>query len=294
MSNPRQPAQRLPADAPPGTAVTVKLEDGSTVETFTTSEVRRPPSGARIVRLADGGWQTVSRCRLRPMRRGPRLERPPAPPEGGRPIPDEPHPWMTRRRARARRQPPPDGKPDPCLRNITRIDHGRGRSWWVRFERDGTLLQASFSDRQHGGCHNALRAAQRWRDEVEARLPPPRGGNRVGMARMIKPPGYHYLKRTPVSFRTPAGDLQHYDAWLCWLRVEDRKAKATRWSVDKHGDAAARAGCERWLEHQMQALLRRMRARAGWKPDPAAKAALVRWKTLRGVRTRGERRKAAA
>lgn len=132
-------------------------------------------------------------------------------------------------------------------RNITRMDHGRGRSWWVRLYRgtgaDKVMTSASFADSKHGGKGKALQAAIKWRDRKARELGTTLGGARV-------PLGHGYLRRITVTQKSGRA----YPAWVAYVRVGPRKWASTKRSINLWGDAGAKRRCEAWLRERRRKL----------------------------------------
>lgn len=127
----------------------------------------------------------------------------------------------------------------------------------MRFERSGIETLKFFSDGAYGGKRRARDAAIEWRDTTIKKLPPSMGGR--GHQGEVKPPGYFYVKRMKVSARSGNRKFM-YDAFVAFLRIEDRKHLSTRWSIDKWGKEVARSRCEAWVERKTQELEARLRA----------------------------------
>lgn len=127
----------------------------------------------------------------------------------------------------------------------------------MRFERGGIETLKFFSDIAYHGKRRARLAAIEWRDATIKELPPSMGGR--GHQGEVKPPGYFYVKRMTVSACSGKRKFM-YDAFVAFLRIEDRKHLSTRWSIDKWGKAVARSRCEAWVERKTQELEARLRA----------------------------------
>jgi hypothetical protein len=138
-------------------------------------------------------------------------------------------------------------------RNISRMEYGRTRGWWVRIYRGAggnkRCHSKLFSDTTNGGKRAALRAARAWRDLMLARLPEAdkHSGRRVE-------PGHGYVRRT-VRLRRVAA----HPVYVAWLRIEYQRCKSTNYSVTLHGEGGAREMAERWLARERRALRARLR-----------------------------------
>lgn len=141
---------------------------------------------------------------------------------------------------------------DNPLRNITRLDDGGRAGWWVRVERNRQRYSCLFSDGAYGGKRAALAAATAWRDELRAELPEPERGERSDQSW----PGHGYVRRAVVARKG-----RQVAVWKAWLRVEDKRAKQTSYTVAQWGEDGARARAEEWLEAERVALLERMAGR---------------------------------
>ena len=132
--------------------------------------------------------------------------------------------------------------------NITRMDYGRTRGWWVRIYRNCDAKQKNcmsqmFSDGVHGGKRRALARAMAWRDQMLELLPPKQQSG------ALRPPGYGYVVRYQGSNR-----------WTAWLRTEGRGCKSTRYSIDKWGDDGAYDKALAWLKREQRSVRARLRA----------------------------------
>lgn len=132
------------------------------------------------------------------------------------------------------------------MRGISRVDYGRGRSWWVRLYRGGELHQQHFADSKHGGKTKALRAALAWRDRAERRLPRRQRGE-VGAGRVR--PGYGYVKRVNMKRRADV-----WPVWLAWIRLDGKRNAATSYSIERWGSAGAKRRAQRYLARKRREL----------------------------------------
>lgn len=132
-------------------------------------------------------------------------------------------------------------KPRP-LHNITRYEYGRTRAWWVRFQvgDKSDIVGQLFSDATYGGKRKALQAAIAWRDAQAPKV------YRQRKPRPYHGPGPGRIWRQTTS-HTRNGWVYTYNAWHAWIRVGPRHC-ATKWSIDKHGSAFAKAKVEAWLK----------------------------------------------
>lgn len=138
-------------------------------------------------------------------------------------------------------------------RNITRIDYGRGRAWWVRFQRGASgrpgreVISRHFADSTYGGKRKALAAAKKWRDRTARRVPPPaKNRNRVKAE-----PGYGYVKRTTIMRRAGSSDV-----WLAWIRLDGGRSASTSASVERWGERGARERAKAYLARKRKELRR--------------------------------------
>lgn len=136
---------------------------------------------------------------------------------------------------------PTGGRVPP--RGISRYDYGRAHGWLARVYRtvDGvsTCVRRLFSDGAYGGVEEALDAAIAWRNAQLAVLPEARPSKRVD--------GYGYVRRALRSYRTASGELKTYEAFEANVWDEQGKPSSTAWSIERHGEARAKAECEAWL-----------------------------------------------
>lgn len=145
--------------------------------------------------------------------------------------------------------------PDDLPRGISRFEHGRTRGFLVRIPKSGKRLRKLFSYGVHQGELGAFLAALAWRDaQLEGESPGPRVRKRV--------PGYGYIQRTRRSYRTEAGELRQYEAFVAWF-WDDAGPRSTSWSIEQHGEATAYEACEDWLAEQRGRLPAPTLARAG-------------------------------
>ncbi len=149
------------------------------------------------------------------------------------------------------------------LLHITRRDYGlttRG-FWWVRIYRtlEGVRHKycAIFTDRAYGGRSNAFREATAWRDATLLVVPPKRKPHDE------VPPGYGYVVLSQIKRRS--GELSW--VWRVWVRIENRGCRATCYSIEKWGTAAAESKARAWLaEQQRQVAVRLAASTLGGEP----------------------------
>lgn len=145
--------------------------------------------------------------------------------------------------------------------NILRVDYDRTCGFNVRFYRtnpDGTrrVIGKYFADGVYGSRSKAFLAAMAWRNATEKRLPAPQRPGRVANP---YPPGYSYIKRAVAhDYPRGGGPRRPYKAWIAFFRIEDRKHRLTKWSIEKWGDREAKRRCEAWLATQKQDLAKRL------------------------------------
>lgn len=128
------------------------------------------------------------------------------------------------------------------LRNITRVDHARTHAWWARIYRtdesgEKNCLSQMFSDGVHGGKRKALVAAKAWRDRMLELLPRAKNSG-YG----LKPPGYGYVTRAMRKRRVGV-----HPVWVAWIRLDDRRAASSNFSVTVHGERGAKRKAEAYL-----------------------------------------------
>lgn len=131
--------------------------------------------------------------------------------------------------------------------NITRIDYGRGKSWWVRICRTDAkgvkrVYSKSFADARYGSSRAAKAAAAAYRAELLQRLPDARKPRRT------RAPGDFYLIETFVE-NTSRGIVYGYPAIKAWLCLSAGPAM-TSWSIETWGRAEAIARCRRWAQEK--------------------------------------------
>jgi hypothetical protein len=131
------------------------------------------------------------------------------------------------------------------MRGISRIDYGRGLSWWVRLYRNGEIHHRHFADSHYGGKTKALRAAMAWRDRSERRLPPRQ--RNAPDARVA--PGYGYVKRVDMKRRADV-----WPVWVAWIRLDGMRAAATSYSIERWGSAGAKRRAQRYLARKRREL----------------------------------------
>lgn len=142
------------------------------------------------------------------------------------------------------------------LHNITRIIAGDYRAWLVRIVRGGEQHEKSFADSKFGGVRRALRAAQAWRDSILAVLPAMHTGGKRTPSGIPFDPGYGCVRRTTLPGKTGPRDV-----FTAWIRIENRGARQTSYSVRIHGVSGARQMAERWFRRERPALRARLRMR---------------------------------
>ena len=110
---------------------------------------------------------------------------------------------------------------------------GLFHGWVVAVKRRGRRYFGVFPDRKYGGRHGALKRALEWRDELEAKLPPPvklwrrcSARSRTGIVGVV-------LLRKRIRGRL----FRQY--WAHWRERGRQVGRA--FSVNKYGEAGARA-----------------------------------------------------
>lgn len=140
------------------------------------------------------------------------------------------------------------------LPHITRMDYeregpkrGKNVGWFVRVTREYKTKSGFFADDKHGGKAAALKKAKALRDSILATTPPPlRGG-----ARRRKPyerPSRGTITRKTYTYLFRDGYYYEYEAYATWIRVSPTEVKATKWSINKHGEKKAYRMVEKWLQ----------------------------------------------
>lgn len=130
-------------------------------------------------------------------------------------------------------------EPEDLPRGVTRHEHGRTRGFLVR----KAGVRRLFSDGVHGGFAEARAAAL----EFHASVPVvERSRKRV--------PGYGYVKRVRVRYRSASGQEKQYDAWQAWFWDAEGKMESTKWSIDEHGSELAERACQAWLDEKRSGL----------------------------------------
>lgn len=134
--------------------------------------------------------------------------------------------------------------------NISRIDYGRGKSWWVRVCRTDDkgikrVHSKSFADVNYGSSRAAKAAAVKYRTELLRRLPDARKPRRT------RQPGDFYLIEAFVE-NTSRGVVYGYPAIKAWLCLSARHVM-TSWSIETWGRAEAIARCRRWAREKCRA-----------------------------------------
>lgn len=130
-------------------------------------------------------------------------------------------------------------------RGITRHEYGRTSGWLVRVYRttggEQKCARRLFSDGVYGGELQALDAAIEWQlEQLESR--PARERKRTA--------GYGYVYRGLRSYRTVAGELRTYEAFIaCFWDAQDR-VNSTSYGVEAHGEAEAERRAHDWLERE--------------------------------------------
>ena len=134
--------------------------------------------------------------------------------------------------------------------NITRMDYGRTRAWWVRFYRGPAGGQRCtsklFSDAVHGGKRKALAQARAWRDLTAGTVP-------AKLRRRGEAPGYGYVRRAELLRR-----VERCPAFVAWILLEGGRVASTNYSVTRWGELGAKRKCERWLAGHRRELRKRM------------------------------------
>lgn len=118
------------------------------------------------------------------------------------------------------------------MRNIQRVDHNYFHGWAVRLKRRGAVRERYFAD---GPDRNAAFArAQRWRDRMEALLPPPRKFKSRNLLNTTGVVGVSFGEQ-----RSRKGTLLAYyrAAWT----DEAGRTHSRRFSVAKYGKTRARS-----------------------------------------------------
>lgn len=145
---------------------------------------------------------------------------------------------------------------------IVRFDYVRTHGWGVRIPNPDPqsalpkiIVQQFFGDVKWGGKDKGLRAAQDWRNRMLKIFP-----RKTQRAARNPPPGHGYVRLATCTYhsRNPAQQPRVYAAWTGWLRVEDGKAKNTKWSVERWGAAGAKRRVTEWLERERRALAKRL------------------------------------
>lgn len=154
-----------------------------------------------------------------------------------------------------RRKKASKGKSNVVHPNVSRLDYESNHGYSVRIQRKGKETSRLFSDSVYGGKRKAKAAAIAWREKIVKRVGKAMKG---GQSAPAKPPGYSTLKRRPVSLVTN-GKRRKVMCWVGFLRIEDRKHLSTTWSIDKHGEEKALAGCKAWLVAKKAELAARLR-----------------------------------
>lgn len=144
--------------------------------------------------------------------------------------------------------------------NVSRVDYGSNHGYSVRLCRNGSETNKLFSDGVYGGKDKAKAAAIAWREAQARKLGPAmplghRGGD-------IKPPGYSYIKRKTAYVYKDDGTKVPFDAWVGFLRIENRKHLITKWSIDKWGPIKAKRKCKAWLAQRTAELQERLRRKS--------------------------------
>ena len=123
-------------------------------------------------------------------------------------------------------------KPPRALRNVQRVDHHHFHGWHVCLKRAGQPYEQHFRDK--GDRQAALRRALRWRDQMAARLPPPRKFKRRYVLNTTGVVGVHLARQ-----RTRARRLARFycATWIDELGQSHKRS----FSLAKYGARQARA-----------------------------------------------------
>lgn len=128
------------------------------------------------------------------------------------------------------------------LRNITRMDNPKFkgkivRAWYVRFRQKGENVAEYFYDSKYESKEKSLEAAQIFRDDTEKRIAllpeikvKPNRSNKSGIVGVYK---------SDAVTRKKSGKSYSYPHWFAsWLEPSGKR-RSKRFSISKHGEAAA-------------------------------------------------------
>lgn len=112
---------------------------------------------------------------------------------------------------------------------------GIGHYWRVSIIRKGIRYRKTFSDAIHGGADAALSAAKAWRDQLFLTL---QGDSKAAVVARIKASNTSGVAGVTRARAERKGQIFHY--WVASEpKVKGRVHRSKRYSVAKHGDAAA-------------------------------------------------------
>ncbi len=125
-------------------------------------------------------------------------------------------------------------------KSICRIDqkHKKHHGWYVRVTWNKETDSKFFSDKQHDGKANALKAAVKYRDEKEAQLGKPRSeGLVLGKVRRSNT-GVRGVRRL-TSKQTKGGRLYEWDVYQVTYHPAPGVTKRTSVSIQRYGEEEA-------------------------------------------------------
>jgi hypothetical protein len=135
------------------------------------------------------------------------------------------------------------------MKYITRYDYDGSLGWWVRIQRrlgkgeKPLVISQFFSDKHYGGKAPALKAAKIFRDGAAESAPPPKH-------QLHQPPGvsvgYGYVRRATITVKARDGSRQQKDIYEAWYKSLSGKVQKAKYSIEKWGEAEAKAKADAW------------------------------------------------